>query len=165
MNKIYNNLSVENLIKTEWFNQFNKEQQFLIKRGLSLNVDVLLYAKKEFSDEQMRAILFGLVSNLDASFYAKEHFTLFEMSEIRSGLQANIDVSIYAKKEFDWLQMYEIRLGLQNNIDVSFYSNPNYSSKKNEIYKARIRENKRYFNLLKLKLFKKRNGEDFLFFR
>ena len=27
MNKEYNNLNIENLIKTEWFNQFNKEQK------------------------------------------------------------------------------------------------------------------------------------------
>ena len=27
MNKIYNNLSIENLTKTEWFNQFNRNQQ------------------------------------------------------------------------------------------------------------------------------------------
>ena len=77
MNRIYNNLSVENLIKTEWFNQFNKKQQILIKQGLLLNVDVLSYAKKKFSVEQMKAILLGLVNDLDASFYAKEYFTVF----------------------------------------------------------------------------------------
>ena len=27
MNKAHNNLNIENLIKTEWFEQFNKEQQ------------------------------------------------------------------------------------------------------------------------------------------
>ena len=27
MKKIYNNLNIENLTKTEWFNQFNEEQQ------------------------------------------------------------------------------------------------------------------------------------------
>ena len=58
MNRIYNNLSVENLIKTEWFNQFNKEQQILIKQGLLSNVDVSFYAKKKFSVEQMKAIFF-----------------------------------------------------------------------------------------------------------
>ena len=31
MNRIYNNLSIENLIRTEWFNQFNKKQQEEIK--------------------------------------------------------------------------------------------------------------------------------------
>ena len=27
MNKIYNNLNIENLMKTDWFKQFNKEQK------------------------------------------------------------------------------------------------------------------------------------------
>ena len=34
MNKIYNNLNVDNLMKTDWFNQFNKEQQEEIRLGL-----------------------------------------------------------------------------------------------------------------------------------
>ena len=34
MNKIYNNLNVENLVKTDWFNQFDKKQQKQILKGL-----------------------------------------------------------------------------------------------------------------------------------
>ena len=30
MEKIYNNLSIENLKKTEWFNQFNENQKHRI---------------------------------------------------------------------------------------------------------------------------------------
>ena len=40
MKKIHNNLNIENLIKTEWFNQFNKEQQEVITIGLKENIDV-----------------------------------------------------------------------------------------------------------------------------
>ena len=28
MNKIYNNLNIENLTKTEWFNQFNRNKNW-----------------------------------------------------------------------------------------------------------------------------------------
>ena len=31
MNKIYNNLNIENLVKTDWFNQFYELQQEEIK--------------------------------------------------------------------------------------------------------------------------------------
>ena len=31
MNKLYNNLSIDNLIKTKWFNQFDENQQREIK--------------------------------------------------------------------------------------------------------------------------------------
>lgn len=48
MNKIYNNLSVENLMKTEKFNQFDELQKEQIKLGLNNNVDVSIYAKSDF---------------------------------------------------------------------------------------------------------------------
>ena len=49
MNKIHNNLNIENLIKTEWFNQFNKEQQEEILTGLEANIDVSMYANPEYN--------------------------------------------------------------------------------------------------------------------
>ena len=79
MNKIYNNLNIENLTKTEWFNQFYKKQKEQILKGLEANVDISIYAKPEFDWEQMR--------------------------EIRFGLEDNVDVSIYAKPELDWKEM------------------------------------------------------------
>ena len=48
MEKIYNNLSIENLMKTEWFNQFDRNQIIEIRWGLSENLDVSIYAKPEF---------------------------------------------------------------------------------------------------------------------
>ena len=82
MNKIYNNLTVENLIKTEWFNQFEEYQQFEIKDGLK--------------------------ENLDVSWYANPDFTRFQMSQIRCGLFSDVDVSWYAKPEYSWKQMEHI---------------------------------------------------------
>ena len=49
MNKLYNNLSIENLIETDWFNQFDEMQKQVITVGLKENLDVLIYAKKEFT--------------------------------------------------------------------------------------------------------------------
>ena len=61
--KIYNNLTVENLTKTDWFNQFDKGQQEQIKLGLEKNLDVSIYAKSEFDNEQMKQIREGLEAN------------------------------------------------------------------------------------------------------
>ena len=44
MNKIYNNLNIENLIKTEWINQFNGNQQYEILEGLKKDLNNLLRA-------------------------------------------------------------------------------------------------------------------------
>ena len=81
MKKIYNNLDIENLIKTEWFNQFDEKQKIEIKAGIESKIDVFRYAKKEFEALQMRII--------------------------RLGLQNNLDISVYEKKEFSWRQMVE----------------------------------------------------------
>ena len=56
MKKIYNNLNIDNLMKSEWFNQFNKEQQKEIRYGLEDNLDVLIYAKPEVSWQEMKVI-------------------------------------------------------------------------------------------------------------
>ena len=56
MNKIHNNLNIENLIKTDWFNQFDEDQQEQILKGLEANLDVSVYDKKEFYFSQMREI-------------------------------------------------------------------------------------------------------------
>ena len=56
MNKIHNNLTVDNLIKTEWFNQFDEKQKREINWGLRRNLDISIYAKSEFDWEQMKQI-------------------------------------------------------------------------------------------------------------
>ena len=53
MRKIYNNLSIENLTKTEWFNQFNRYQKEEILKGLEKDLNVSIYAKTEFDWKQM----------------------------------------------------------------------------------------------------------------
>ena len=99
MEKIYNNLSIENLIKTEWFNQFDEEQKEEILKGIKNKIDISWYAKKDFNHEQMY--------------------------KIREGLQANLDVSVYANPEYIWEQMNIILQGLIADINVSLLADPN----------------------------------------
>ena len=77
MKKIYNNLSIDNLRKTEWFNQFDVFQQKEIIKGLNVSV----YAKKELDSQQMAQIRYGL----DVSIYDKDYFNSYQMEEIRVG--------------------------------------------------------------------------------
>ena len=102
MEKIYNNLNIENLTKTEWFNLFNKSQQNEIYQGLEQKLDVLIYAKPGFDYRQMGQIRLGLEFDLDVSIYAKSEFDYEQMWEIRLGLQDKLNVSIYAKPEYPW---------------------------------------------------------------
>ena len=53
MEKIHNNLNIENLIKTDWFEQFSINQKQEILKGLEEDVDVSIYAKTDFDCFQM----------------------------------------------------------------------------------------------------------------
>ena len=86
MNKIHNNLNINNLIKSDWFNQFDDAQKIIIKTGLKHNLNVSVYAKKHFNSNQM--------------------------IQIREGLKDNLDVEKFAKPELDWKEMREIRTKL-----------------------------------------------------
>ena len=83
MNKIYNNLNIENLIKTDWFEQFYEKQKEVIIIGLEQNLDVSIYAKTEYEWEQMEEIREGLENNLDISLYATPEVSTLKMEEIR----------------------------------------------------------------------------------
>ena len=94
MKKIYNNLNIKNLTKTDWFNQFDKEQKEQIILGLNNNVDVFIYAKPDFKWDQMLQIRRGLEDNLNISLYANLDYNEYQMNEIRVGLEDDLDVSI-----------------------------------------------------------------------
>ena len=86
MNKIYNNLTIENLIKTDWINQFNELQQKQIRIGLFFDLNVSKYANPKFNEYQMEEIRRGLEDDLDVSLYAKSEFSDWKMKEIREKL-------------------------------------------------------------------------------
>ena len=86
MNKIYNNLTVDNLIKTNWINQFDELQQKQIRIGLFFDLNVSKYANPKFNEYQMEEIRRGLEDDLDVSLYAKPEFSEWKMKEIREKL-------------------------------------------------------------------------------
>ena len=130
MNKIYNNLTVENLIRTEdfkaidkskqkeivekssWFTQFNKYQQEQIITGIDEEVDISVYAKKEIHEDIMEEIFYALIEDIDIMPYVEDGFSNFQLLEIRQGLSANLDVSSYAKPNISHLQMDLMRTEL-----------------------------------------------------
>ena len=127
MEKIHNNLTIENLMKTkhfkqldrdkkeetlinsEWFEQFNYYQQEEIKIGIKENLDLSIYANLKFDWEQMDEIREGLKSNVDVSIYAKTEYNCNQMQQIRLGLEEDLDVSVYANPDFNWSEMYAVR--------------------------------------------------------
>jgi len=106
---MYNNLSIENLMLTDWFKQFDKEQQIEIKIGLNEGLDVSWYAKKEFSDGDMYLIRIGLEDDLDVSCYATEKYNTKQKVEILVGLRDGLDISKYANPKLTDEEMNKIR--------------------------------------------------------
>ena len=86
MKKIYNNLTIDNLMKTEWIKQFNEYQIRKIKQGLRNKVDISWYAKKDYNWMQMEQIRLGLIYDLDVSKYAKPEISSDKMFKIRERL-------------------------------------------------------------------------------
>ena len=108
MEKIYNNLSIENLMLTEWFTQFDEEQKEEIIKGLNKGLDISWYAKKEFTDEQMNKIRVGLEDDVDVSIYAKPEYTWGQMNIILEGLKANVNISLLVDPDIDEYYMTQI---------------------------------------------------------
>ena len=86
MDKEYNNLTMDNLMRTEWINQFDEYQIRKIKQGLRSKVDISWYAKKEFNWLQMEQIRLGLIYDLDVSKYAQPEISSDKMFKIREKL-------------------------------------------------------------------------------
>ena len=82
MEKIYNNLNIDNLMRTDWIKQFNEYQIRKIKQGLRNKVDISLYAKTDYNWLQMEQIRLGL----DVSKYAKPEIPSDKMFKIREKL-------------------------------------------------------------------------------
>ena len=112
MNKIYNTLTVENLVKTEWINQFDENQQKEILKGIEANIDVLIYAKPEYNSKYMATIREGLEDNLDVVFYADYAFSDSQMEQIRKAIKEDKNLLITygdGSHEFDQKQIEEIK--------------------------------------------------------
>jgi hypothetical protein len=116
---------------------FNENQLSQIKGGFcydNLTIEeVKTYAKPEFNADQMYQIRCGLSIGFDVSIYAKPEFEASQMQQIKCGLRNGVDVSIYAKPEFDYKQMYQILDGFECGLDiedVKLYAKPEFNADK-----------------------------------
>ena len=104
MNKTYNNLTIENLIKTKDFKELSlKQKEDLLANSQWFN---------QFSEAQQEEIRLGIENNVEVSIYAKPEFDGYQMEQIRLGLKKNLDVSKYANPEYHSKKMRGIRLSL-----------------------------------------------------
>lgn len=149
--KLSNNLTLEQLLESEWANQFNRAQLSEIRTGLNRNIDVyyadpsiksdkmqvlrhasenginLLEYAKDFSVQQLEALLEGAKHNIDYHTYANHQYSRAQMLTIAQGLLLNVDVSSYLDPRFEANQMRVILKGLIHDIDVSIFAKLRFS--------------------------------------
>lgn len=149
--KLSNNLTLEQLLESDWADQFNRAQLSEIRTGLNRNIDVyyadpsiksdkmkvlrhasenginLLEYAKDFSVQQLEALLEGAKHKIDYRIYANRKYSHTQMLTIAQGLILNLDVSYYLDHRFDTNQMRVILRGLMHEVDVSSFAKLKYS--------------------------------------
>lgn len=151
MMKLSNNLTLEQLLESDWADQFNRAQLSEIRTGLNRNIDVyyadpsiksdkmkvlrhasenginLLEYAKDFSVHQLEALLEGAKHKIDYHIYANRKYSHTQMLTIAQGLLLNLDVSVYLDPRFETNQMRVILKGLIHDVDVSIFAKLKYS--------------------------------------
>lgn len=132
--KLANNLQIEQLLDTDWANQFNKYQLHHIRDGLSNNLDVSIYAKPELYAEQTREIVNGLNLGFDMTKYASGDYSEAQLSQIVFGLADGLDVSEFDDVRMSAKQMSTAKEFLKLGFDMNVYRNSDLRFEDN--YKA-----------------------------
>ena len=112
MNKEHNNLTIENLLNTDLF---DNDQKYEIEEGLQENLNVYLYAHPCFNAKQMYQIRNGLENDLDASIYAYPEYNDGQMEEIKWGIAQGVDYTQYLDCSLTRIEMKKIREKLLAN--------------------------------------------------
>lgn len=153
--KLSNNLTIEQLLKTSFGNQFSIEQKTTLCKAVEIGIDLMDIAKPEFNDEQMWVIIAahmqgrdykpftkhvfdqsqsdvlirGLYTNVDASLYADPNLTVEQMRLAYKYLfNDSVDAVKYIRQGFSEKQLNIIVNGLKQGLDVSAYTRLEYSS-------------------------------------
>lgn len=132
--KLANNLQIEQLLKTEWANQFNKNQLYRIREGLDHNLDVSIYAKPTLAAEHMREIVKGLKQGFNMTKYTSGEYTENQLRQIVYGLENGLDASEFDDVKMSSTQMSTAQEFLKLGFDMNVYRNSDLRFEDN--YKA-----------------------------
>lgn len=119
--KLANNLQIEQLLKTDWTNQFNKYQLSFINDGLANNLDVSIYAKPELDADQMREIVRGLKQGFDMTKYASGDYSESQLRQLVTGLEYGLDVSEFDDVRMSARQMSTAKRFLKLGFDMNVF--------------------------------------------
>lgn len=124
--KLSNNLTLEQLLESEWADQFNRAQLSEIRTGLNRNIDVY-YADPSIKSDKMKVLRHASENDINLLEYAKD-FSVHQLEALLEGAKHNVDYTVYANRKYSHTQMLTIAQGLLLNLDVSHYLDPRFET-------------------------------------
>ena len=111
--KLSNNLTLEQLLESDWADQFSRAQLSEIRTGLNRNIDVY-YADPSIKSDKMKVLRHASENGINLLEYAKD-FSVQQLEALLEGAKHKIDYKMYAtleelykrnKEFFDELNVY-----------------------------------------------------------
>lgn len=124
--KLSNNLTLEQLLESDWADQFNRAQLSEIRTGLNRNIDVY-YADPSIKSDKMKVLRYASENGINLLDYAKD-FSVHQLEALLEGAKHKIDYKMYANRKYSHTQMLTIAQGLLLNLDVSHYLDPRFET-------------------------------------
>lgn len=129
--KLSNNLTLEQLLESDWADQFNRAQLSEIRTGLNRNIDVY-YADPSIKSDKMKVLRHASENGINLLEYAKD-FSVQQLEALLEGAKHKIDYKMYANRKYSHTQMLTIAQGLLLNLDVSAYLDPRFETNQTRI--------------------------------
>lgn len=96
--KLSNNLTLEQLLESDWADQFNRAQLSEIRTGLNRNIDVY-YADPSIKSDKMKVLRHASENGINLLEYAKD-FSVQQLEALLEGAKHNIDYRTYANRQY-----------------------------------------------------------------
>lgn len=143
--KLQTSLKANHLVRTDWLDQFNKQQQNYLRKCVEQGIDISSFAKPEYSQLKMKflceayadpiindCMMFSIrraiedrrqwLSNpKDQCRFARfvyEEFNDLQLDELAIGLSRGVNVDLYAHRSLNYEEMHVIRRGLEIDVNV-----------------------------------------------
>lgn len=125
--KLTTSLQANHLVRTDWLDQFNKQQQNYLRKCVEQGIDISPFAKPEYSQMKMKFLCEAMHEPYDSSnLFQYAHLDLGLLKALRRMCMAGVDDLKYYSDKYTYDKLEEIKLGLVRKVDVSIYDDPTF---------------------------------------
>lgn len=125
--KLTTSLQANHLVRTDWLDQFNKQQQNYLRKCVKQGIDISSFAKPEYSQMKMKFLCEAMHEPYDSSnLFHYAHLDLGLLKALRRMCIAGVDNLKYYSDKYTYDKLEEIKLGLVRKVDVSIYDDSTF---------------------------------------